>query len=68
MTTNFLVTVEKQRHIPAKARLQNRVGIDVDLSQADAPGRDQGAERSCHFIAQRAARPAIERQRAFIHS
>jgi len=68
MTANFLITVEKQRHIPAKTRLQNRVGIDVDLFQADAPRRNQGAKRSCHFIAQRAVRPAIERQRTFSHS
>ncbi len=40
MTANFPVTGEKQRHIPAKTRLQNRVGIDVDLSQAEAPGRN----------------------------
>jgi hypothetical protein len=55
MTANFPVTVEKQRHVPAKTRLQKRVGIDVDLSQADAPGRDQRAEHSGHFVAQRAA-------------
>lgn len=55
MTANFPVTVEKQRHVPAKTRFQNRIGIDVDLPEANAPGRDQGADGCCHFFAQRAA-------------
>jgi len=68
MTANFPVTVEKQRDIPAKTGFEHRVYIDVDLSQADAPGRKQCIERGRHFIAKRAACPAIERQRAFSHS
>src|SRR5271157_3583902 len=45
---------EQHRHEAAPARLERRVGIDVELLDGAACGRGQGCHRGAHLVAKMA--------------
>ncbi len=54
--------VEEERHVPAEACPERRVGVDIDGSQAMPGTREQRVGVRFHFVAQRAAGACIERE------
>lgn len=60
MPADFRVALEQERHVPAEARLERKVGVDVDRQQAVAGGLDGRPHRVGQVVAERAAGAGVE--------